>query len=169
MPETDLNTRQDEPCQTEKLAESEVAANPERKIRTRAKEVENNEITIPNLPSSSSSKIVETNTGEWWNVLGQKRPLTPDDHGQPNGQKKSPIRKGLTMLQQIRLARQKAEEQKKKDEEEAEAAIRQIEDEKRKVEEAKKAAEQKIVQEKLDRIRRKRLRLSAAASVGRIS
>merc|ERR1712200_365008 len=49
-----------------------------------------------------------------------------------------------------------AEEQKKKDEEEAEAAIRQIED-------------QKIVQEKLDRIRRKRLRLSAAASVGRIS
>ena len=59
MPETDLDTRQDEPCQTEKLAESEVAANPERKIHTRAKEVESNGITIPNLPSSSSSKFVE--------------------------------------------------------------------------------------------------------------
>ena len=102
-------------------------------------------------------------------ILGQKRPLTPDEPPMTNGQKKSPIRKGLSMLQQIRLARQKAEDQKKKDEEEAEAAIRQIEEEKRKVEEAKKAAEEKIIQEKLDRIRHKRLRLSAAASVGRLS
>ena len=33
MPETDLNTRQDEPCQTEKLAESEVEANPEKTLK----------------------------------------------------------------------------------------------------------------------------------------
>merc|ERR1711962_1768047 len=84
-------------------------------------------------------------------ILGQKRPLTPNDPGIP-GQKKSPVRAGLSMLQQIRMARQKAEEQKKKDEAEAEEAIRQIENEKRKAEEAKKAAEEKIIQEKRDRI-----------------
>ena len=102
-------------------------------------------------------------------VLGQKRPLTRDQPQTDTGQKKSPIRKGLSMLQQIRMQRLKDEEQKRKDQEEAEAAIRQIEEEKQRIEEAKKAAEQKIIQEKLDRIRHKRLRLSAAASVGRIS
>ena len=33
MPETDLNTRQDEPCQTEKLTECEVEANPEKTLK----------------------------------------------------------------------------------------------------------------------------------------
>ena len=51
MPETDLNTRKDEPCHTERLTESEVEVNPERTLRTRAKEVVNNEITMHNLPS----------------------------------------------------------------------------------------------------------------------
>ena len=58
MPETDLDTREDEPCQTERLTEPEVEVNPERTLRTRAKEVVNNEITMHNSPSSSSSKIV---------------------------------------------------------------------------------------------------------------
>ena len=59
MPETDLNTREDEPCQTERLTDSEVEVNPERTLRTRAKEVVNNEITMHNLQhQSNSSKIV---------------------------------------------------------------------------------------------------------------
>ena len=139
----------------------------EREVEAQMAEID----VLPNRELNKMKPEIPVNGGMSGSpILGQKRPLTPDDPGpQTNGQKKSPIRKGLTMLQQIRLARQKAEEQKKKDEEEAEAAIRQIEDEKRKVEEAKQAAEQKIIQEKLDRIRRKRLILSAAASVGRIS
>ena len=33
MPETDLDTREDEPCQTEKLTECEVEANPEKTLK----------------------------------------------------------------------------------------------------------------------------------------
>ena len=97
----------------------------EREVEAQMAEID----VLPNRELNKMKPEIPVNGGMSGSpILGQKRPLTPDDPGpQTNGQKKSPIRKGLTMLQQIRLARQKAEEQKKKDEKEGEAAIQHIE------------------------------------------
>ena len=60
--QTDMIAREDEACQTEKSIgiDCEVQTNPKRRtFSTQTIKAEKNDIAIPNLPSSSSSKIVE--------------------------------------------------------------------------------------------------------------
>ena len=99
--QTDSVAHEDEACQTEKSTgiECEVQANSERRsLCTQTIKVEADEIGMPNLPSSSSSKIVQN--GE---ILESKTPSEKNSRAKsPTGAQESKKRK-ISSIETSRL------------------------------------------------------------------
>ena len=136
--QTEDSTQQSASCQTDTSEKTDVEIqvdlqSDKNTIGTQAIKQENTEIAMPNKPTSMS-----TNPSKKRKLSSVQSHQTCDE----NKTSKCIIQKELTLLQQIRLAYKKQEdERKKKESEDAEAAIRRLENQ------APKQQKRKILKE----------------------